>query len=79
MPKTCFSHTLLVVVIVGGLLSGFFAKPAAASAKQAPNIILVLADDVSARELSPYGGPLTRNSWKRFHQSGGKPIKVIKP
>jgi len=52
------------------LLSAFFATSAAAQSESRPNIIFILADDVSARDLSCYGGPIQMPVLDRFAKTG---------
>jgi arylsulfatase A-like enzyme len=53
--------------------AALFAATAAVGAeegKRAPNIIFILADDVSACELSPYGGAITMPNLQKLADDG---------
>jgi hypothetical protein len=51
-PRRCLA-SLAAVILAGA------AMVRAEEGKRPPNIIFILADDVSADELSPYGGAIT--------------------
>jgi hypothetical protein len=56
----CFAVTLLAGAGMVGAEEG----------KRAPNIILILADDVSADELSPYGGEIAMPNLQKLADDG---------